>query len=60
MRIGKFLGERLQGKVEVRTDVSMKSNKSKYENFLNTSGITTTVGVFHLFLSCQTVLSVVW
>ena len=40
IRIGKFLGERLQGKVEVKTDVSKKSNKSEYGNFLNTSGIT--------------------
>ena len=38
--IEKFLGERLQGKVEVGADVSKKLTKSEYGNFLNASGIT--------------------
>ena len=33
--------KRLQGRVEVRTDISKKSNKLEYRNFLNTSGIMT-------------------
>ena len=41
IRIGKFLGERLQGKIEVGTDVGKKLNKSEYGNFLNTRSIMT-------------------
>ena len=37
--------KRLQGKVEARTDISKKSNKLEYRNFLNTSGIMTTLAL---------------
>ena len=48
----------MQGKVEARTDVTKKSNKSEYGNFLNTSGIMTfglgtllTIGISFHFCS---------
>ena len=38
----------MQGKAEVRRDVSEKSNKSEYSSFQNTSGITTPATVTHI------------
>ena len=46
----KFLGKGLQGKVEVGTDVSKKSNKSEYGNFPNTSGVMTSLLVWSLIM----------